>query len=125
MSQPEAPVPNTPPGWFPDPAGMQTLRWYDGTNWTDHLAPMPVREAIDPPRKKSNIPLVLAITLICAFIVIMILVAVGSSAESKRQRDANNEIDRYLNRTNHSMSYDTSAGGSGGSAPSTPFVEST
>lgn len=25
-----------PPGWYPDPTGPQRLRWWDGTDWTDH-----------------------------------------------------------------------------------------
>jgi uncharacterized RDD family membrane protein YckC len=37
-------VTQIPPGWHPDPAGQQPgqpaqLRWWDGTQWTDHLAP--------------------------------------------------------------------------------------
>ena len=30
-----------PPGWFPDPARAGTVRWWDGHNWTHHLAPAP------------------------------------------------------------------------------------
>lgn len=26
---------NTPPGWYPDQSGQQ--RWWDGTQWTDHV----------------------------------------------------------------------------------------
>lgn len=29
----------TPPGWYPDPAFPQQLRWWDGVQWTPHLAP--------------------------------------------------------------------------------------
>jgi Protein of unknown function (DUF2510) len=33
--------PTTPAGWYPDPAGSENLRWWDGTTWTAHLAPRP------------------------------------------------------------------------------------
>lgn len=32
-----APLP--PPGWYPDPGGVNTQRYFDGTKWTDQLAP--------------------------------------------------------------------------------------
>ncbi|MCP2369790.1 hypothetical protein BJ978_000466 [Agromyces terreus] len=33
---------SSPPAWYPDPAGSGHLRYWDGTQWTEHLAPMPV-----------------------------------------------------------------------------------
>jgi hypothetical protein len=27
-----------PPGWFPDPSGQASQRYWDGTTWTDHTA---------------------------------------------------------------------------------------
>jgi len=27
------------PGWYPDPASPGTVRWYDGTVWTEHRTP--------------------------------------------------------------------------------------
>ena len=32
----------TPAGWYPDPAGTDQLRWWDGAAWTTHLAARPV-----------------------------------------------------------------------------------
>lgn len=32
--------PRQEPGWYPDPAGQQVLRWWDGTAWTPHTQPM-------------------------------------------------------------------------------------
>jgi hypothetical protein len=28
------------PGWYPDPSGAPTQRYFDGTKWTDQLAPL-------------------------------------------------------------------------------------
>ncbi len=27
-----------PAAWYPDPTGTATMRWWDGTRWTDHTA---------------------------------------------------------------------------------------
>ncbi|KQV07052.1 DUF2510 domain-containing protein [Leifsonia sp. Root112D2] len=35
MTDPTAQTP--PPGWYDDPAGSSQLRWWDGTQWTQHL----------------------------------------------------------------------------------------
>ena len=32
-------MPNPPAGWYPDPSGSLTLRWWDGTRWTDDALP--------------------------------------------------------------------------------------
>ena len=29
------------PGWYPDPAGSQRLRWWNGGQWIDQYQPMP------------------------------------------------------------------------------------
>jgi superfamily II DNA or RNA helicase len=31
--------PQVPPGWYPDPAGRQSFRWWNGTSWTAHVSP--------------------------------------------------------------------------------------
>jgi hypothetical protein len=28
-------------GWYADPSGAQALRWYDGTQWSEHTSPLP------------------------------------------------------------------------------------
>lgn len=37
------------PGWYPDPYGTGSLRWWDGRAWTDRLNPEPDR----PPRART------------------------------------------------------------------------
>lgn len=33
----QPPLPQGPPaGWYPDPHGQATQRWWDGTRWTEH-----------------------------------------------------------------------------------------
>ena len=35
MSTPS--TPQVPPGWFADPAGSELNRWWDGSQWTEHV----------------------------------------------------------------------------------------
>lgn len=35
------PNPNLPPaGWYPDPSGQPSTRWWSGVDWTEHLQPV-------------------------------------------------------------------------------------
>jgi uncharacterized Tic20 family protein len=36
-----------PPGWYPDPTGA--VRWWDGTRWSDHVAPAPGAGPVSSP----------------------------------------------------------------------------
>jgi len=29
---------STPAGWYPDPTNRHQNRWFDGNDWTDHVA---------------------------------------------------------------------------------------
>jgi len=50
MSQRTA-VPTVPAGWYPDPTGSATSRWWDGSAWTEHLQrePSPVPTEVAAP----------------------------------------------------------------------------
>ena len=38
---PQPPAPSAPPaGWHPDPQGAPQQRYWDGTRWTEHTAPL-------------------------------------------------------------------------------------
>ena len=38
---------SSPPNWYPDPAGRHEYRWFDGTQWTDHVSSHG-RQSVDP-----------------------------------------------------------------------------
>ena len=40
----QPPTEYAPPGWFPDPAGLQAQRWWDGTQWGQQTRPLPGNE---------------------------------------------------------------------------------
>lgn len=42
MSETENPTGEAAAGWYTDPGGSVALRWWAGTAWTEHLAPVPV-----------------------------------------------------------------------------------
>jgi TM2 domain-containing membrane protein YozV len=43
------------PGWYPDPSGFPTQRYFDGTKWTDQLAPLstPLQPQLPPPKSAA------------------------------------------------------------------------
>jgi uncharacterized protein YxjI len=45
------------PDWYPDPYGRHEMRYYDGTQWTEHVSSHG-RQSIDPPGGYSHVPTV-------------------------------------------------------------------
>ena len=45
------------PNWYPDPFGRHELRYYDGTQWTEHVSNHG-KQSIDPPGGVSHVPTV-------------------------------------------------------------------
>jgi TM2 domain-containing membrane protein YozV len=51
----QLPPPLPQPGWYPDPSGAATQRYFDGTSWTDQLAPLSAfaAQGTQPPAKSA------------------------------------------------------------------------
>ena len=49
--------PAAPAGWFADPLGRHQLRYYDGTQWTEHVSSNGAT-SIDPPVGQGHVPTV-------------------------------------------------------------------
>ena len=46
-----------PPDWYPDPYGRHEMRYYDGSQWTEHVSSHG-KQAVDPPGGVSHVPTV-------------------------------------------------------------------
>jgi uncharacterized protein YxjI len=46
-----------PPNWYPDPFGRHESRWWDGQQWTEHVASHG-RQSVDPPAGGGHVPTV-------------------------------------------------------------------
>lgn len=62
------------PGWYPDPYGPPTLRWWDGSVWTPHVAGVPTLE----PSRKVEAP-----TLPSSAAVVAVVITAASLAVSR------------------------------------------
>jgi uncharacterized protein YxjI len=47
--------PGTPPNWHPDPFGRHELRYWDGSQWTEHVSSHG-RQSTDPPTGGAHVP---------------------------------------------------------------------
>jgi uncharacterized protein YxjI len=48
-------TPDAPAGWHPDPLGRHEHRYWDGTQWTEHVASHG-KQSVDPPTGHSPVP---------------------------------------------------------------------
>lgn len=81
MSAP--PPPNPGPGWYPDPSGAQTQRYFDGGKWTERLAPFntpPPQQPRQTPAKSPRTFVILLVGSVVASFVAFILMQLAFSA---------------------------------------------
>lgn len=74
----DAPRPITPPGWYDD--GHGRLRWYDGSQWTQHTAALthtaPPRQPVAPARpRQEELVAVKRSTLVWILPIVVVLAA--------------------------------------------------
>ena len=46
-----------PPDWYPDPYGRHEMRYFDGTQWTEHVTSHG-KQSVDAPGGTSHVPTV-------------------------------------------------------------------
>ena len=68
----------TPPGWYPDPSFPQQMRWWDGVQWTPHVAPaipqhIPIQRALISAQTPVYNPFIWAIVLIPLVSILLLL----------------------------------------------------
>lgn len=83
----------TPAGWYPEPAGG--MRWWDGTQWTEHRAAAPGAPGSPvvaaPTTRRSHLPLIwggIAFVAIAAVAVVVVVLMRGDGDGPTRTIDA-------------------------------------
>ena len=76
-----------PADWYPDPEGGTGIRYWDGTQWTEHRAAGPATTSSDVspvPRKRRGWLALLAVALVVVLVGVVIFVATGTSSKSSK-----------------------------------------
>jgi len=68
----------TPAGWYPDPSFPQQMRWWDGVQWTPHLAPagqqfMPLQRVLISNQTPVYNPFIWALVLLPLVSLLLVL----------------------------------------------------
>jgi len=74
----DGPGPLPPRGWYPDPGGARSWRWWDGMAWTEHLQPFAAsqevpRELLDREATSATQLLRIGVACIAALVVISVI----------------------------------------------------
>lgn len=95
----DAPPP-TPAGWYPHPDMENTQRYWNGTSWTDQVAPTAQVPAPMPPARHNPYAMRWDWFLWSMAILIFVLIGIGiyNSNKADDQLDCSlNNVDRALN----------------------------
>ncbi|MEZ0580365.1 DUF2510 domain-containing protein [Nocardioides sp. MH1] len=72
-----------PAGWYPHPSMVGTQRYWDGSRWTDHIAPMPMLAPMPMVRAQGMGDGVLVVGYITAIFIPVVGFIIGIVAMSK------------------------------------------
>jgi Domain of unknown function (DUF4352)/Protein of unknown function (DUF2510) len=84
---------SSPAGWYPDPAGSGSQRYFDGNQWTHHYAPAQTtlatpQYASSPQPKKPQTALIVTGVVGGLVILVILLGAIGSSVGNDKPRQS-------------------------------------
>lgn len=90
------------PGWYPDPAHSGSMRWWDGQQWTDHMAPgQPGIQGMSTDdtairktrtRRTRNTLLIVGATVLCSALLSMVAITAINFSFGVEQSALNTEI---------------------------------
>ncbi len=68
---------STQPGWYPDPHHPGSLRWFDGTQWTEHVSGAPALARPASSRSTTTVVVTVVVCVVGALIVLGVLAAIA------------------------------------------------
>jgi signal peptidase I len=96
MVDDSAPGPAADPGWYPDPSQVDTVRFWDGSQWTDQRAPM---QPPSPERGGPSRRFWLALAAVVAIIAVAVAVVLITRGGSEKTVSASFAVPRTVTYT--------------------------
>ncbi|MFP5327301.1 MAG: DUF2510 domain-containing protein [Acidimicrobiia bacterium] len=90
------------PGWYPDPSGTPQQRYWDGAQWTEHVAPMAAPQTAPPAQRSRGVGCLIAVVIgVVVLFVGAILAAIAiptflGAQERARDRSAQGDLRNAL-----------------------------